>query len=274
MAVTKERKVEIMNDLVAKFKNAKSIWFATTNTVTVEEFAELRKNLREVDATYTLAKKTIIKKALKEATWLDIDLADLPGQIWVVCSNDDPMAWLWRVNSFMKEANWPKWDKGKLAWSISVFEWEVKTVDETKVLASMPSRDTLLWRLVGTMKAPISALARFFDSASKELEKTGKTSVWELDWKAATPATETPKEEPKDTPVEKSETEEAKTTEAEEPKVEDVKEEAPTEAPENSPEEKIEETPKEEKSEEVAEVPNEEATGEKEDTPSEEKKAE
>jgi len=35
----------------------------------------------------------------------------------------------------------------------------------------MPSRDTLLGRLVGSMKSPISALARFFDAASKDLEE-------------------------------------------------------------------------------------------------------
>jgi len=35
----------------------------------------------------------------------------------------------------------------------------------------MPSRDTLLGRLVGSMKSPVSALARFFDAASKDLEE-------------------------------------------------------------------------------------------------------
>ncbi|MDR1945042.1 MAG: 50S ribosomal protein L10 [Candidatus Peribacteria bacterium] len=45
--------------------------------MTVEEFARLRKNLREINASYTLAKKTIIKKALKEALNIDIELVDL-----------------------------------------------------------------------------------------------------------------------------------------------------------------------------------------------------
>ncbi|MDR1987623.1 MAG: hypothetical protein LBQ24_02420 [Candidatus Peribacteria bacterium] len=41
----------------------------------------MRKSLREVNATYTLAKKTIIKKALKDALNIDVELADLNGQI-------------------------------------------------------------------------------------------------------------------------------------------------------------------------------------------------
>jgi ribosomal protein L10 len=37
--------------------------------------------LREVKATYTLAKKTIIKKALKDALNIDVEMALLQGQI-------------------------------------------------------------------------------------------------------------------------------------------------------------------------------------------------
>jgi ribosomal protein L10 len=45
--------------------------------VTVEEFATLRTNLREVNATYNLAKKTLIKKAIKDALDIDLDLSSL-----------------------------------------------------------------------------------------------------------------------------------------------------------------------------------------------------
>jgi ribosomal protein L10 len=60
--------------------------------MTVDDFAELRKNLREIDATYSLAKKTLIKKAIKEALDIDLNISDLQGQIGVVCSNSDAVA--------------------------------------------------------------------------------------------------------------------------------------------------------------------------------------
>lgn len=182
MAVSKQQKVEILNDLIEKFKEAKSIGFASTNKLTVEEFSKLRKNLRGVDATYTLAKKTLIKMALKEVLNIEVDLSDMPWQIWVVCSNEDSIAWLWKVNEFIKEMNGKKWDLWKMAWAISVFEWELKNNSDTKVIASMPSKETLLGRLVGSMKSPISKLARFFDAASKDLSEKAKTKVWELEW--------------------------------------------------------------------------------------------
>jgi ribosomal protein L10 len=53
--------------------------------------------------------------------------------------------------------------------------------DATKKIASMPSRETLLGRLVGSMQSPLSGLARFFDAAAKELESTGVDTVGKLE---------------------------------------------------------------------------------------------
>ena len=179
MAVSKQKKVEILSSLVEQIKNAESIWFASSKGVTVAEFAGLRKNLREVEATYTLAKKTLIKKAVKEALDLDIELTDLEGQIGMVCSNGDAVAGLSKVNDFIKSN--PK--APKMAWAASIFEGKYQGKAETEVIASLPSRETLLSRLVGSMKSPISKLARFFDAAAKDVEAQGKTKVGELEAK-------------------------------------------------------------------------------------------
>jgi len=186
MAVSKQKKAEILSSLVEQVKNAKSIWFASTKGVTVAEFADLRKKLREVWASYTLAKKTLIVKAVKEALDLDLNLADLEGQIGMVCSNDDAIAGLSKVNDFIKATE----KEQKMNWSISIFEGKLQDKAETKVIASMPSRETLLSRLVGSMKSPISSLARFFDAAAKDIEAKGKTKVGELEWKKEEKATE------------------------------------------------------------------------------------
>ena len=186
MAVSKQKKAEILNSLIEQVKNAKSIWFASTKGVTVAEFADLRKKLREVGASYTLAKKTLIVKAVKEAVDLDLNLADLEGQIGMVCSNDDAIAGLSKVNDFIKATE----KEQKMTWSISIFEGKLQDKAETKVIASMPSRETLLSRLVGSMKSPISSLARFFDAAAKDIEAKGKTKVGELEWKKEEKATE------------------------------------------------------------------------------------
>jgi len=192
MAVSREQKAAILEDLVAKFKEAKSIGFATTTTMTVSEFYELRKNLREVNATYTLAKKTLIKKAIKEALDIDLDLYTLEGQIGAVCSNEDAVAGLGKVNDLVKSSKWEK-----VNWASCIFEWELKSLEETKVIAGMPSRETLLSRMVGSLMSPLSGMARFFDAAAKEVETQGKTKVGELEVSKTEEKSEETKEEEK-----------------------------------------------------------------------------
>ena len=153
----------------------------------------MRNDLRSVNASYMIAKKTLMKKALQDALNIEVDLADLPGQIGAVCSYDDAVAGLGKVNDVVKKT------KGeKVEWTVCVFEGELKNHEDTKEIAGMPSRETLLGRLVGSMQSPLSSLARFFDAAAKDIEEGGKTKLGELEGvKTDTAPTEAeaPKEE-------------------------------------------------------------------------------
>jgi len=206
MAVTKQQKAEILADLTEKFKNATSIGFAATSTLTVAEFSDLRNSLREVNASYTIAKKTLIKIALKDALDIEVNLDDLPGQIGAVCSNDDAVAGLGKVNDLVKST------KGeKVEWAVSIFEGELKDNESTKAIAGMPSRETLLGRL--------------------ELETQGKETVGTLEGEAKTeeaPAAEEKKEEaPKVEEVKAEEAAPAEEKAPEAPAEEAKKEETP-----------------------------------------------
>ena len=180
MAVTKAKKSEILSNLIEHLKDAKSVWFAQTTGMTVADFSELRKELRTVKTSYTLAKKTIVKIAIKEVFGLDLDLDLIPWQIWVICSKEDAIAWLGKTNDFINKKFDKKAKVQKISWAASIFEWEIKDLEDTKVIASMPSRETLLGRLVGSMQSPIAWLARFFDAAAKDLDTKGKSKVSEL----------------------------------------------------------------------------------------------
>lgn len=181
MAVSKTQKVEILNELIEKVKWAKSIGFVTTTELSVENFSDLRKELRTVWSSYTLAKKTLIIRAVKEVLNIDIDLSNLPGQIWMICSNEDSVSGLGKLNSFIPKVK--KGKKDRMFWAASIFEWEFMWMEDTIKIAMMPSRETLLARLLGSMQSPLSSLARFFDSASKELSEKGKEKVGQLEWK-------------------------------------------------------------------------------------------
>jgi large subunit ribosomal protein L10 len=174
MAVTRAQKQHTLEVLRNNFKNAKSISFTSGSRMTVAEMSELRKRLREVGATFMLEKKTLIRLAMKEVHGVDISMDMLPGQVAVICSNTDAVAGMGKTNDFIKERYFKD---VKLEWVASYFEGEVKGKEDTKDIAAMPSRETLLARLVGSMQSPIAGLARFFDAAAKKLDEEGKSSL-------------------------------------------------------------------------------------------------
>lgn len=230
MAVSKAKKSEILETLKVLVKDAQSIGFTSNNGLSVDDITKLRVNLRETNSTITLAKKTLIKIAFKEVYNVEISDDLLPGQIAIVCSNDDAVAGLGKVNDYIKT----KEGKEKMEWTGSFFEEAIMDADATKKIASMPSRETLLGRLVGSMQSPLSGLARFFDAAAKELESAGVDTVGKLEWAVVEAPAEEKKEEAK---------EEVK---VEAPAAAEVKtEEVPAETPKE--EVKVEETKTEEK---------------------------
>ena len=72
---------------------------------------------------------------------------------------------------------------------------------ETQKLAGLPGKDVLIAKFLGSLMSPLSGLARFFDGAKQELEKTGGKTVADLiketeaPEKEAAPAKEEPKTE-------------------------------------------------------------------------------
>lgn len=216
MALTKAKKAEVLDNLKTILKEAKSVGFTTNTGLTVEEVTNLRVNLREVDSTFTLAKKTLIKIAFKDVYGVELTDDMLPNQIALVLSNDDAVAGLGKVNDFMKKGQ-P--GEEKMQWTWAFFEEEILDAAGAKEVAAMPSRDTLLGRLVGSLQSPLSGFARFLDAAAKELESTGKENLGQVEAPAKTEEkTEEPKAEEKKEEAPK-----------EEAKVEEKSEEAKTE---------------------------------------------
>lgn len=170
MAVSKAKKVEILEQLKEVLKEAKSIGFTTNVGLTMDDFNKIRTNLRKAGGRFMLAKKTLIMKAMKEVHGVDIDETTLPGQVAVVTSTQDAVAGLGKVNEMMKEITAEKGKEGKIKWVLSFFEGKIQDEAATIEIAGMPSRETLLGRLVGSMQSPIAGLARFFDAAAKKLE--------------------------------------------------------------------------------------------------------
>ncbi|MCK9272268.1 50S ribosomal protein L10 [Candidatus Gracilibacteria bacterium] len=176
MAVNKAKKSEILASLEQELKAANSIAFTTNTKLTVLDVTNMRKELRTVDASFTLAKKTLIKIAFKNVYGVELSPELLVGQVAVLISKGDKIAGIAIVNKYAVDFR----KEEKLKFVGGYFDGNLLNAAETAKIANLPSREVLLSKLFGSMKSPISALARFFDGAKKDIESKGLTKVSDL----------------------------------------------------------------------------------------------
>ena len=173
MAVTKARKGEILATLEAHLKDAKSVAFTSNQKLSVLEVSKMKKEIREQGGAYMIAKKTLVRIAFKNVFSIDLDIDTLPGQVATLIAKGDAIAPLSVVAKYAKEHTKEK----KIVLVGGYLDGRILDAKEVQKLASLPSKEVLLAKLLGSMKSPISALARFFDSAKKDLESKGVANV-------------------------------------------------------------------------------------------------
>lgn len=197
MAVSKAKKVEQLAALEAHLKEAKSVGFTSNQKITVAEVSSLKKDLRAQNAVYVIVKKTLIRIAFKNVYGVELDISTLPGQVALVIGKGDAIAPLGVANKYANE--WKK--EEKMVFVGGYMDGRLMDGAETKKLATLPSREVLLAKLLGSMMSPLSGLARFLDAAKKDLESKNLTKVGDLTVAAPTKAPEAQKIEEAPAPV-------------------------------------------------------------------------
>ncbi len=150
MAVTKEKKAEVLEKLRKIVKDSESLVFINFHSLPVEESKTIRKALREKGVGYTIAKKTLTRKAISEGKFSGT-LPELPGELGIVYGTD-PIEGARGVYEFQK-----KLDK-KIQIVGGVFEGKFMTKDEMTVIAQIPGLKTLQTMFVNLINSPIQRL--------------------------------------------------------------------------------------------------------------------
>lgn len=148
--VIRPEKVAMIAELKATMVNAKGVVLADFRGIKVKQDTKLRSKMRAAGVEYSVIKNSMASIAAKEA---GIDGLDnyLKGPLAMVSSSTDPVAPAKLISEFMKE-NRILEIKGGLV------EGKVINAEAVKSLASLPSREVLLSRLLGSMQAPITGL--------------------------------------------------------------------------------------------------------------------
>lgn len=152
MSAALEEKKKLVEELKEKIGAAKSIVIVDYKGLSVFEDTELRKTLREANVEYRVLKNRLMQKAFNELGYADFDEA-LNGPTAVAFANGDPVA---PAKILLESADKSK----KLTVKCGMVDGTYITVDGVKELATLPPKEVLLAKLLGTLEAPISGLAR------------------------------------------------------------------------------------------------------------------
>jgi len=153
---TLELKKAKVTELSQKLKEAKSFVLTDYRGLTVEQDTQLRKAMREAGIEYTVVKNTIARFAVEENGYNALDKY-LKGPTAIALSRQDPVAPSKVLTKYAK-------DYEKLDIKAGVVEGKVVDIEGIKSIASLPSREELVARVVGGLSGPLYGIVNVLNA--------------------------------------------------------------------------------------------------------------
>ena len=157
-----ELKKPIIDEIAENLNGAVGVVVADYRGLTVEQDTALRKQLREAGVVYKVYKNTYITKAIAGTEFESLK-DKLEGPTAIAISKTDATAPARILNNFAKTAE-------KLQLKGGVVEDTFYDEKGIQVIASIPSRDELLSKLLGSLQSPITNFARVIKQVAEQKE--------------------------------------------------------------------------------------------------------
>ena len=155
-----EIKKPIVEEISAAIKDAQSVVLVDYRGLTVEQDTKLRKELREAGVNYKVYKNTMMNFAFKGTDFESL-APYLEGPSAVAISTSDATAPARVLAKFAKSAE-------ALEIKAGVVEGTLYDANGMKSIASIPSRDELLSKLLGSIQSPIANFARVMNQLAEK----------------------------------------------------------------------------------------------------------
>ena len=153
MAVTKEKMMAVA-EIKEKLSNAKGVILVNYRGLNVAKDTAFRSKMREAGIEYRVVKNTMTRIAAAELGLEGLD-AYLEGPTAIAISNDDPVAPAKLISDFIRENRLQA-----IEIKAAIVEGTVFDANDAKALATLPSREVLLAKMLGSMQAPITGFVR------------------------------------------------------------------------------------------------------------------
>ena len=155
-----ELKAPIVQEISDNIKDAQSVVIVDYRGLTVAEDTQLRKQLREAGVTYKVYKNTFMNFAFKGTEFESLS-GVLEGPNAIAISTTDATAPARVLAEFAKKAP-------ALEIKAGVVEGNFYDADGMKAISSIPSREVLLSKLLGSMQSPIANFARVIKQIAEQ----------------------------------------------------------------------------------------------------------
>lgn len=151
MSLNRNEKAAVIEEVAAQVAGAQSIVVAEYRGIDVASVTVLRKTARESGVYLRVLKNTLVRRAIDGTEFAGIT-DQLTGPL-IYAISADPVAAAKVLSNFAKTNE-------KIVLKAGALPGSVLDVNGVKALATMPSREELLSKLLGTMQAPIATFVR------------------------------------------------------------------------------------------------------------------
>lgn len=148
MSANFELKKQVVEEIKEKIQNSKSVVLVKFNGLSVAEDTELRREFRKNNVEYKVLKNTLIRRAFNDLGVTDFD-DDLNGPTSVAFGTDETGASKVIIDAAKKY-------ESKVIVKCAYVDGGRVDEKGVKALASMPSKEELVAKMLGSLQAPIS----------------------------------------------------------------------------------------------------------------------
>ena len=159
MPLNVEDKKAIVADVGAQLAAAQTVVLAEYRGIPVGELTTLRANARSQGVYLRVLKNTLARRAAQGTPFEQLGDSMVGPLIYGISA--DPVAPAKVLHQFSK-------GQDQLVIKAGFYNGKVLDVNGVKELATIPSREELLSKLLGVMKAPVSAMARVLGAVAEQ----------------------------------------------------------------------------------------------------------
>ena len=159
----KEQKTALVAEIAEGLGRASIAIVSESRGMTAGEATEVRRKLRAVRGELRVAKNTLIRRAIKDTAYSELD-RQLGGPVGLILSFADPIE-LAKTVTGMRELG------EKLKIRGGVLEGKPLSAEEIEALASLPPREIILAQLLGLLMAPATRLVRLLNEPGSALAR-------------------------------------------------------------------------------------------------------